>query len=80
MEQIKENNNRFFALLAVLLISIASFLFVNNYVLADDGNADEGGYSEEYYTISTSNNFVFHCFISSHRTTACNTVSDVCFQ
>ena len=48
MEQIKENNNRFFALLAVLLISIASFLFVNNYVLADDGNADEGGYSEEY--------------------------------
>ena len=46
MEQIKENN-RFFALLAVLLISIASFLFVNNYVLADDGNAD-GGYSEEY--------------------------------
>ena len=48
MEQIKENNNRFFALLAVLLISIASFLFVNNYVLADDSNADEGGYSEEY--------------------------------
>ena len=48
MEQIKENNNRFFALLAVLLISIASFLFVNNYVLADDGNVDEGGYSEEY--------------------------------
>ena len=48
MEQIKENNNRFFALLAVLLISIASFLFVNNYVLADDGNAGEGGYSEEY--------------------------------
>ena len=46
MEQIKENNNRFFALLAVLLISIASFLFVNNYVLADGGNADEGGYSE----------------------------------
>ena len=43
MEQIKENNNRFFALLAVLLISIASFLFVNNYVLADDGS-----YSEEY--------------------------------
>ena len=48
MEQIKENNNRFFALLAVLLISIASFLFVNNYVLADDGNADDGSYSEEY--------------------------------
>ena len=48
MEQIKENNNRFFALLAVLLISIASFLFVNNYVLADDGNTDESGYSEEY--------------------------------
>tara|TARA_S200000501_G_C20385283_1_gene552411 strand:+ start:187 stop:375 length:189 start_codon:yes stop_codon:yes gene_type:complete len=48
MEQIKENNNRFFALLAVLLISIASFLFVNNYILADDGNADEGSYSEEY--------------------------------
>ena len=48
MEQIKENNNRFFALLAVLLISIASFLFVNNYVLADDGNSDDGSYSEEY--------------------------------
>ena len=48
MEQIKENNNRFFALLAVLLISIASFLFVNKYVLADDFNADDGSYSEEY--------------------------------
>ena len=48
MEQIKENNNRFFALLGVLLISIASFLIINTYVLADEGETSGDGYSEEY--------------------------------
>ncbi|MBR38629.1 MAG: hypothetical protein CL888_00175 [Dehalococcoidia bacterium] len=48
MEQIKENNNRFFALLGVLVISIASFLIINNYVLADEGDSNDNGYSEEY--------------------------------
>tara|TARA_B100000941_G_scaffold268918_1_gene225858 strand:- start:1976 stop:2164 length:189 start_codon:yes stop_codon:yes gene_type:complete len=48
MEQIKENNNRFFALLGVLLVSIASFLIINNYVLADEGEPNSDGYSEEY--------------------------------
>tara|TARA_B100000700_G_scaffold189211_1_gene208469 strand:- start:128 stop:310 length:183 start_codon:yes stop_codon:yes gene_type:complete len=55
MEQIKENNNRFFALLAVLIISIASFLFVNNYVLADEGNSDKSEYSEEKEDCSMKN-------------------------
>ena len=40
MEQIKENNNRFFALLGVLLVSIASFLIINTYVLADEGDSN----------------------------------------
>ncbi len=48
MEQIKENNNRFFALLGVLLVSIASFLIINTYVLADEGESNNDGYSEEY--------------------------------
>ena len=48
MEQFKENNNRFFALLGVLVISIASFLIINNYVLADEGDSNDNGYSEEY--------------------------------
>ena len=48
MEQIKENNNRFFALLGVLVISVASFLIINNYVLADEGDSNDNGYSEEY--------------------------------
>ena len=48
MEQIKENNNRFFALLGVLLVSIASFLIINTYVLADEGESNSDGYSEEY--------------------------------
>ena len=48
MEQIKENNKRFFALLGVLLVSIASFLIINAYVLADEGESNSDGYSEEY--------------------------------
>ena len=55
MEQINENNNRFFALLAVLIISVASFLFVNNYVLADEGNSNNGEYSEEKEDCSMKN-------------------------
>jgi len=48
MEQIKENNNRFFALLGVLLVSIVSFLIINTYVLADESESNSDGYSEEY--------------------------------
>ena len=48
MEQIKENNIRFFALLGVLLVSVASFLIINNYVLADEGGSSDSEYSDEY--------------------------------
>ena len=41
MEQIKENNIRFFALIGVLLVSVASFLIINNYVLADEGGSSD---------------------------------------
>ena len=34
--------------LGVLVISIASFLIINNYVLADEGDSNDNGYSEEY--------------------------------